>query len=107
MPILQIIINSKPYQIACDPGQEDKLTQAADAVERRVQTLKKAVPQAGNELALIMTMLIMQDTITETEEKLVPLANIAEEVNDPNGTIKNALASIANYVEKLASDIEE
>ena len=43
MPQVDVSINGRRYQIACDEGQEEHLSQLAEYVDQRVQELVGAV----------------------------------------------------------------
>ena len=88
---MQVTINNKPYEIFCGEGEEDKLSHASEELNKRVIALKKASPNAGHEMLLAMSALILQDELND---------QIITE-NDPNIKIADALDSISGYVEKL------
>jgi cell division protein ZapA len=60
-----IAINGRRYEVNCDDGEEDRLRQLAEGVDRRVRTLAASVGQVGEVRLLLLTCLLMQDELTE------------------------------------------
>ena len=56
MPQVDVNINGRRYQIACDEGQEEHLTQLADYVDKRVQELVGACALGAAIVALKLTL---------------------------------------------------
>ncbi len=65
MPQVDVNINGRRYQIACDEGQEEHLSQLAEYVDKRVQELGGAVGQVGDARLVVMTGLLVADSLTE------------------------------------------
>ena len=102
-------INGRSYQIACEDGQEDHLTQLAEFLESRVQDVVSTVGQVGQDRLLVMVSLLiadeLSDTLAETE---------AARSNPDAGTVQRlqgeatekAEAKTAHIFELLADRIE-
>ena len=58
MPQVDVLINGRRYQIACDKGQEEHLSQLAEYVDKRVQGLVGSVGQVGDARLLVMISLV-------------------------------------------------
>jgi cell division protein ZapA len=65
MPQVDVNINGRRYQIACDEGQEEHLSQLAEYVDKRVQELVGAIGQVGDARLLVMTSLLVADELSE------------------------------------------
>ena len=70
MPQVDVHVNGRRYQIACDEGQEEHLTQLAEYVDKRVQELVGAVGQVGDARLLVMTSLLVADELSEAYSTL-------------------------------------
>ena len=66
MPEVEVVINGRNYQIACDDGQETHLAQLGEYVDRRVKELVTAVGQVGDSRLLVMASLMIADELAET-----------------------------------------
>jgi cell division protein ZapA len=105
MPTLQLKINNKFFNIACDDGQENDLKKAAENLNHRLGGIYKMLPNATPDLALVVTALMMQDELSEknhNDSTRTPINFINEEK-----IIADTLDSITNYIEELASDLEK
>ena len=111
MPQVDVNINGRRYQIACDEGQEDHLSQLAEYVDKRVQELVGAVGQVGDARLLVMTSLLVADELSEAYSAL--------EENDETGSgtgsdtgyerdeaLASMLEAMASRIEALASGLE-
>ncbi len=111
MPQVDVNINGRRYQIACDEGQEEHLSQLAEYVDKRVQELVGAIGQVGDARLLVMTSLLVADELSEAYSAL------EEKGDDGNGTDGAAahehedamaamLEAMASRIETLASGFE-
>ena len=64
-------INGRQYQVACDDGQEDRLSELAVQLDRRVQDLMAAVgSEAGEQRLLVMAALLAVDELSEARAEV-------------------------------------
>jgi cell division protein ZapA len=70
MASVDVSINGRNYQIACENGEEDRLSQLAAFVDERVQELVLAVGQAGDSRLLVMASLLIADELYEAQRTL-------------------------------------
>lgn len=70
MPQVDVAINGRNYQIACDDGEEAHLAQLGEYVDRRVKELVSAVGQVGDSRLLVMVSLLIADELAETYAEL-------------------------------------
>ena len=108
MPQVDVHINGRRYQIACDEGQEEHLSQLAEYVDKRVQELVGAVGQVGDARLLVMTSLLVADELSEAYSALEE--NV--DSGDGNGVGPGSVAAhereeaMASMLEAMASRIE-
>jgi cell division protein ZapA len=123
MAIVQIRLNNRQYDIACDDGQEDHLKSLARELDDRMKSLIRAMGSSpGDTMALVLTSLTMADELLEHKKEN---KKIAQEVKRLSSTvnpdqkleqeermleIENAMATtleeIAVRIEKIAQQIE-
>lgn len=70
MAQVDVTVNGRDYQIACDDGQEDHLAQLGEYVDRRVKELATTVGQVGDSRLLVMVSLLIADELAETHAEL-------------------------------------
>ena len=113
MAQVDVTINGRNYQIACDDGQEAHLAQLGEYVDRRVKELVAAVGQVGDSRLLVMVALLIADELAET---YAPLTN-TEQASAGNAPARptaqeieaqavRALDAAAQRIAALASDID-
>jgi len=102
MAQVDVTINGRDYQIACDDGQEAHLVQLGEYVDRRVKELATAVGQVGDSRLLVMSSLLIADELAETYAELKQ-TNEAVEGASSSTEIEDRLAEI---VESVAARIE-
>jgi cell division protein ZapA len=78
MAQVDVTINGRDYQIACDDGQEDHLAQLGEYVDRRVKELATTVGQVGDSRLLVMVSLLIADELAETYAELKKAPPAAE-----------------------------
>ena len=112
MPQVDVHINGRRYQIACDKGQEEHLSQLAEYVDKRVQGLVGSVGQVGDARLLVMTSLLLADELSEaysTLENNEDARNIAGgvTVDEREEELASTLETMASRIEALASGFEQ
>jgi cell division protein ZapA (FtsZ GTPase activity inhibitor) len=98
MSTLQLKINHKFFNIACDPGQEEDLRTAANNLNTRLEKIYKMLPSATPDLAMVVVALIMQDEISSYAKN--------PDIDKDDFKIVSTLDSITKYIEELALNLE-
>ena len=70
MAQLSLTINNRDYEITCDDGQENRLSQLGAYVDEKVAELTASVGQVGEARLLVMASLILCDELLEAKLKL-------------------------------------
>lgn len=90
-------INGRQYQIACDDGQEDRLSALGLQLDQRVQDLLETVgAQVGEQRLLIMVSLLMLDELSELRAQINRLPGA-----DPQGWEQNEKGEETAFTEAL------
>jgi cell division protein ZapA len=61
MPLVNVMVNSRAYTIACDDGEEDHLRELAATVDAKTRELLSSVGQVGDTRLLLMAALLIAD----------------------------------------------
>lgn len=68
-----VTINGRSYKVGCGDGEEARLGQLAEALDRRVERLAMDFGQHGNERLLLMAALLTTDELLEARSRLTDL----------------------------------
>jgi len=98
---VNISVNGRAYDIACDNGQEEHLERLATVVDERVAGLVTSVGQAGDARLLVMASLLIAD---ELAEAYGDLAKLKDENKTSGGADRAAekLNALAARIEGIA-----
>ena len=101
MAQVNITINGRKYQVACDDGQEAHLTRLGDYVDKRLNELVAAVGQVGVSRLLVMVSLLFADELSDMRSETESLRK-----NEDGSSSIRAEEDIGALVEKMAERIE-
>lgn len=62
---VQIRINGRSYEIACDDGEEDHVAELGRFIDKRVGDLAQRLGQVGDSRLLVMAALVIADELSE------------------------------------------
>lgn len=103
MAHIDVEINGRDYQIACDDGQESHIQELAIYVNQKVAQLVASVGQVGDARLLVMTSLLLAD---ELAEAYAALDDVKEVEEGAKGAAQHTESRAAQAIEALAARIE-
>ena len=112
MPVVNLLINGHAYPIACDEGEEPRLRELGEYVDRRVQELVSSVgPSMGDTRLILMAGLLIADELSEAlgkiEDKDKELAALKASHSTAEATIRDTEDALAEALESAAQQIED
>lgn len=110
MAQVTVTINNRPYEIACDDGQEAHLRRLADYVDNRVEELVASIGQVGDARLLVMVSLLIADELSDAYTELDKLRASNEGVAarmDKEEALTSTLESLAGRIETIAQKVKE
>ena len=108
MAQVQIMINGRPYAVACDDGQEAHVERLGRYLEQKVSGLVGTVGQVGEARLLLMAGLIVADELSERVEAPASAgSNGAGSHNDDETALARRLDGLAARVEAIADALAE
>lgn len=117
MPDLEIMIGGRPFQVACQPGEEHFLRSAAAMLDAEAAPLVAQMGRMPEAKMLLMAGLMLADKTAAVEDEIRALrARLAELEARPVQTrdvavvppqVVETLAEIAARAEAMAARIEE
>ncbi len=106
MPQLTVSINEKPYVVACDPGQEQRIHDLAAYIDTKVANFAKQFPQAGEARLLVLAALMIADEFGDSVEALRRLRAQAAVTASGAGPTAVEDAALADGIDRLAARVE-
>jgi cell division protein ZapA len=110
MAEIAVTINRRPFQIACDDGQEPRIRRLAHYVDQRVAEFVRNVGQAGEARLLLLAALAIADELSDANEALAQEKSRARAAEADGATAAEAAASgvhaLAQRLEALAARFE-
>ncbi|HUK10827.1 MAG TPA: cell division protein ZapA [Stellaceae bacterium] len=107
MPELHLTINGRTYPIACDDGQEARLKELAQYLDRKTVDFARKLGQIGEAHLLVLAALLITDELADAQAVLRRHAS-GESIG--NGVDVDALAhgleELAERIEAIADRIE-
>lgn len=114
MPVVDVTIGKRAYQLACDAGQEEHLQHLASGVDGRLQELSGLLEEGSSDaLLLVMASLMLQDELNEVKEKIVngdagvALRDAETQAQEVDIAVCDAIDAISEYVENIADRLEK
>ena len=99
---VNVEINSRKYQIACDDGQEAHLSRLGSYVDNRIGELVAAVGQIGDARLLVMVSLLVADELFDAYAEL----EVARKADDGASALLSAEEKLSAKLNSLAGRIE-
>ncbi len=107
MPLVNVMVNSRAYTIACDDGEEDHLKQLSGYVDGKVRELMESVGQVGDARLLLMAALLLADEVFDANARVEAggkLSSTHDELHE-NGLKTEGFA--ADRLEAAAKQLED
>ena len=103
MPLVNVLVNSRAYTIACDNGEEDHVRELGNFVDKRVRELTGSVGQVGETRLLLMAALVISD---ELSDALARLEKTDKDVSGLRSAVSEATDTAARCEDKAADALE-
>ena len=111
MPLVNVMVNSRAYTIACDEGEEDHLRELAAHVDAKAREVLGSVGQVGDARMLLMAALLIADEHHELAGKVVAGAQAATASAGERQTLhlraEQAESAAADALESAAKRLED
>jgi cell division protein ZapA len=70
MSQISVTINGRQFRMACEAGEEARLTRLAEDIDARIATLRARFGEIGDTRLTVMAALALADELSEVKEKL-------------------------------------
>ena len=111
MPLVNVMVNSRAYTIACDDGEEDHLRELAAHVDDKVRELLGSVGQVGETRLLLMAALLIadehHDAATQLHLRNEELAALGGSHADISGLLDKSQSTASDAFDAATRRLEE
>ena|ERR1700733_5101340 len=113
-PQIDVTINGRDYRLACEAGQEERLKQLADRLDKQVVKLKGSFGEIGDIRLAVMAALTVIDELDEANKRVAALEDeIAalrgrrheDQTGEAEDIIVEALTGAAERIERLTASL--
>jgi cell division protein ZapA len=112
MSSVNITINGKQYRVACEPGQEQRLTQLAEDFDDRIAGMRSRFGEVGDARLTVMAAMMLGDELFDARAKIAKLEadisalNVAraganDRLNRTEAAVVTALEAAADRIERM------
>jgi len=103
MPTVDVRIQGRTHTLTCDQGQEHRLRQVAQYLDRRLTEAARSAGGANDARVLMVTSLLICDELADAREEIQALR---KRLDDVEGQASTALERVALRIEDLAGRLE-
>ncbi|VBB68804.1 FIG026765: hypothetical protein [invertebrate metagenome] len=106
---VSVTISGRIYRVACDDGQENRVTELGDYLDRKACELARVVGHIGESLLLVLAGLVVVDELWECQRALEDIQQERDQmrrVERPIGEGSDTEEEMAIHIERLAKRIE-
>lgn len=118
MAQVNVTINGRQYRMGCEDGQEEHVIQLAEAIDSRIEALRGAHGEIGDQRLTVMAALTVADELAESaqrirklEEEIAALQDArdaaAERAEQNEAAILTALNAASERIEEIAREINQ
>ena len=102
MSVVEVEVNGRKYQIACDDGQEDHLQKLTERINSLVQELVSSIGQVGDSRLILMAALLLADEINDYEQRdyNVPANELDKKAQDTYDRATKRILDVATKLNK-------
>jgi cell division protein ZapA len=112
MSSVNITINEKQYRVACEPGQEQRVTQLAQDFDERIAGMRSRFGEVGDARLTVMAAMMIGDELLDARSKIARLeaeigalqaarAGVSDRVSRTESAVVTALEAAADRIERM------
>jgi cell division protein ZapA len=107
---VQVTIAGRSFRMACAPGEEEHLEILAAQIDKRIQEMRGAFGEIGDQRLTVMAAITMADELAESRRKVADLeaqvAVLQQAVSEKADTSAAWVESMAQTIDLAARRIE-
>jgi cell division protein ZapA len=98
MSQVNVTINGRQFRMACEDGEEARLSRLAEDLDASIATLRTRFGEIGDTRLTVMAALTLADQLSETREKL-------QRLEPELATLRNASVASADHSQATQSAV--
>ena len=98
MSQVNVTINGRQFRMACEDGEEARLSRLAEELDASIATLRSRFGEIGDTRLTVMAALTLADQLSETKEKL-------QRLEPELATLRNASVASADHSQATQSAV--
>lgn len=106
MAVVNVTVNGRPYDIACDESQVARVAELGREVDSRAQMLVKQIGNVPDARLLVMVGLMLADELSDSREQLRATGSDAAALAEGDGRVAEGIEALARRVEAIAERFE-
>ena len=107
MAQVNISINGRNYEIACDDGEEAHVLKLGKYIDDKISELVVRMGQIGDARLLVMTALLISDELSDAYAKLESNGAVSVSRADADlGAAAEGIAILAKRIDDIAANLE-
>ena len=108
MKVVDITVNGRVFQVACDDGQEKHLIDLASQIDKKVEDLASKMGQVGDARLILMAGLLIADELSESREMIDELDNKFKiDQRDQDQKVIKIIENAASRLTDIAAAVEK
>ena len=105
MPEIHLTVNGRSYPVSCQEGEEARIKELAQYVDRKIQEFVSKLGQIGEARLLVLAALVVADELADAQATLRRHSSGASNGVD-TGALAQGLEELAKRLETIAVRLE-
>jgi cell division protein ZapA len=107
MPTVTIPLNGRNYDIACGPGEEERVQEVAARLRERMEGIAHSLGNAQEHFLFAVTSLLLADELEQREKELTAArGQLRDSAQGREINLANTLERLAGRIESIAARLE-
>ncbi len=106
MAVVNLTINGRVHEIACDDSQVVRVTELGRELDTRAQGLLKQIGNVPDTRLLLMIGLLLADELAENREQLRNASGAVETAAQGDASLAAGIEALAERIESIADRLE-
>lgn len=106
MAVVNLTINGRVYEIACDDSQVARVNELGREVDTRAQTLLKQIGNVPDSRLLVMVGLMLADELAESRDQLKSASGAVDAAAEGDAALADGIEALAARIEGIAERLE-
>lgn len=106
MAVVNLTINGRIYEIACDDSQVARVNELGREVDNRAQSLLKQIGNVPDARLMLMVGLMLADELAESRDQLKNASGAVNAAAQGDAALAEGIEALAARIEGIAERLE-